>query len=189
MDSPLQLETAGLPVSSHLQEIIDGHVRQLEDRFGRMTAMRLAIRAPGGHHRMGAPMAVSIQIALPGSREINVKPVSNDRDPRQADIVFAVNDAFRRATVQLERHGSDLNDRPKQRHGAETGRISHLDEAKACGSLTTEDKREIYFHANSVLGGKFDKLSLGDKVAYHEESGQKGPQASTVRLLKGGRHD
>ena len=188
MDSPLQLETAGTPISGHLQEIIDGHVRQLEGRFGRMTAMRLAIRAPGGHHRMGAPMSVSIQIALPGPREINVRPALSSRDPRQADIVFAVNDAFRRAATQLQRRASEGSDRPKKRRGAEEGRISRLDAARNCGFLTTADQREIYFHANSVRGARFDKLSLGDKVAYHEEQGLEGPQASTVRRLKGARH-
>ena len=54
------------------------------------------------------------------------------------------------------------------------------------GFLETADGREIYFHKNSVLDGAFSRLSVGARVAFAEEPGDKGPQASTVRLL--GKH-
>ena len=50
------------------------------------------------------------------------------------------------------------------------------------GFLESDDGREIYFHAHSVLDGKYDRLKPGMQVTYHEEMGEKGPQASTVRL-------
>ena len=188
MQASLQIDTGGIPMPAHLREIVDGHIKKLEDRFGRLTALRLAVRAPGAHHRMGEPLAVSIRLTLPGRREVNVQPVSNDLDPRHSDITFAVNDAFRRATIQLQRHADDLKNRPKESRGTEIGRISSLDPEKNCGFLSTSDDREIYFHAHSVLDGKFGKLAVGAKVAYHEEPGLEGPQASTVRLLNRGHH-
>ena len=45
---------------------------------------------------------------------------------------------------------------------------------------STGDGREIYFHRNSVLNGRFDRLERGAKVRFIEEMGEKGPQASTV---------
>jgi cold shock CspA family protein len=45
----------------------------------------------------------------------------------------------------------------------------------------TEDEREVYFNANSVLNGYFKKLKVGDEVRFVEEMGDQGPQASTVR--------
>ncbi|MGZ5920226.1 MAG: HPF/RaiA family ribosome-associated protein, partial [Rhizomicrobium sp.] len=72
-------------------------MRKMEERFGRGIACRVVIRAPGAHHQRGEPFSVSIQVALPGNREVNVGRISNSHDPRQADLVFAVNDAFRRA--------------------------------------------------------------------------------------------
>jgi cold shock CspA family protein len=50
------------------------------------------------------------------------------------------------------------------------------------GFLQTADGREIYFHKNSVLQPGFDRLEVGTEVYYAEEAGEKGPQASTVRL-------
>jgi cold shock CspA family protein len=48
------------------------------------------------------------------------------------------------------------------------------------------DGREIYFHRNSVLDGGFARLAAGARVTFAEEAGEKGPQASTVKLL--GKH-
>ncbi len=187
METPLQLETHGINLPAHVQETIGAHLQKLESRFGRITACRVVIRAPGAHHQMGEPYSVSIKVALPGSRDVNVGRISHNRDPRQSNIIFAVNDAFRRANRQLRRQAQKLNGDVKLHPGPE-GRIAKLDAGKKCGFLTTADGREIYFHAHSVLSGKFDQLLIGDRVAYHEETGEDGPQASTVRVLNGGQH-
>src|SRR5205823_4404747 len=44
----------------------------------------------------------------------------------------------------------------------------------------------IYFHRNSVVGAGFDRLTLGALVRFSEEMGEKGPQASTVKIMKRG---
>jgi hypothetical protein len=121
METPLQLGTIGAPVSSHLRWVIDDHIRKLERHYGRLTSLRLAIGASGAHHRIGKSLSVSIHIALPDRREVSVKPVSYDRDPRQAGIAFAVSDAFRCATAQLQRHAEALKETPRPRHGSKTG--------------------------------------------------------------------
>lgn len=51
------------------------------------------------------------------------------------------------------------------------------------GFLTADDGREIYFHKNSVLGRAFPRLKVGTTVRYVEEAGEKGPQASTLRIV------
>jgi cold shock CspA family protein len=50
------------------------------------------------------------------------------------------------------------------------------------GFLATPDGREIYFHRHSVLHPGFDRLAIGTEVRFVEESGEKGPQASTVAI-------
>jgi cold shock CspA family protein len=44
----------------------------------------------------------------------------------------------------------------------------------------------VYFHEHSVIDGGFARLDVGSEVAFVEETGEKGLQASTVRLL--GKH-
>ena len=55
-----------------------------------------------------------------------------------------------------------------------------------CGFIETPDGREIYFHRNSVLDGDFDRLTVGSEVRFVEEPGEKGAQATTVRMI--GKH-
>ena len=45
---------------------------------------------------------------------------------------------------------------------------------------------ESDFHRNAVLDGAFDRLVVGSEVVFVEEEGDKGAQASTVRLI--GKH-
>jgi cold shock CspA family protein len=44
----------------------------------------------------------------------------------------------------------------------------------------------VYFNRASVLDDEFDELTVGMEVAFVEERGEKGAQASTVRRL--GKH-
>jgi cold shock CspA family protein len=42
-------------------------------------------------------------------------------------------------------------------------------------------------HRNAVVDAAFDRLKVGSEVAFAEEEGVKGPQASTVRVVGGHR--
>jgi cold shock CspA family protein len=179
----VQVETHGTLLPTSIREMIDAHVAKIRNRCGRLTACRVVVRPPGTHHKAGEPYAVSIHITLPGQREINVGRISNTHDPRLSDLAFAVNDAFRRAMAQMRRQMQRLEGQTKSHRGPAIGHIARLDPAGDCGFLTTEDGREIYFHAHSVLGRKFKQITTGSRVSYHEEMGEKGPQASSVRLL------
>lgn len=109
-DSVVQIETHGMVLPTSIREIIDAHVAKIRDRYGRLTACRVVVRAPGAHHKGGEPYAISLHITLPGKREVNVGRVSNTRDPRHSDLAFAVNDAFRRGMAQLQRQTQRLED-------------------------------------------------------------------------------
>jgi cold shock CspA family protein len=64
--------------------------------------------------------------------------------------------------------------------------VTKIDAAAGFGFIETADGREIYFHKNSVLNDAFGHLKIGQSVSFHEEAGEKGPQASTVKLM--GKH-
>jgi cold shock CspA family protein len=61
-----------------------------------------------------------------------------------------------------------------------------LDPAGEFGFLRSSDGKEIYFHRNSVLDGEFSELAVGSRVVFADEIGEKGAQATTVKLL--GKH-
>jgi len=119
---------------------------------------------------------VSIDLTVPGAE----LTVTHKADP---DLMVAVRQAFTAVRRQLRRYArrqrGDVKTLETQPHGT----VSTLFTSEGYGFLTTWDGREIYFHHNSVLDGKFDHLEVGSEVRFVEEAGEKGPQASTVVLI------
>src|SRR4051794_15848864 len=79
-----------------------------------------------------------------------------------------------------------LQGQVKQHEGQPMGTVKSLDASGEFGFLEAADGHEVYFHRNSVLDGAYNRLAVGTHVAFAEEMGEKGPQASTVKLL--GKH-
>jgi cold shock CspA family protein len=79
---------------------------------------------------------------------------------------------------------TQLDQRVKAHAPVHEGRVTRLFPSEGYGFLTTADQREIYFHEHSVLGGAFTRLQVGSWVRFVEETGDKGPQASSLRLLR-----
>ena len=185
METPAQIEFQGMDSDQSVRDSIAAHIAKLEDRFGRVTSCRVVIRAPGAHHRTGGLHHVHVQLGLPDGRHVHVGRTPS-ADERHADLDFAINDAFKRARRQLQDKVRRMRGRVKSHEDPPIATVTRIDTDAGFGFLETADGREIYFHENSVLDGNFSRLSTGTRVAFAEEMGDKGPQASTVRLL--GRH-
>jgi cold shock CspA family protein len=183
METPVEIDFQGMKPIEALRTTISRHVAGLEDRFGRITACRVVLKGPGQRHRTGGQYEVNIRLALPNGKEVNIARTPRS-DERHADVDFALNDAFKRARRALQDEVHDLQGHIKTHEAQPTGAVSKL--ADDFGFLETSDGREIYFHRNSVLDGGFARLEVGMAVTFAEEPGEKGPQASTVRLL--GKH-
>jgi len=185
METPAEIDFERMKPAESLRAEISRHIEGLEHRFGRVTACRVVLKGPGEHHQTSGLYEVNIRLALPEGREVEVSRTP-DRDARYADVHFALNDAFKRARRQLQDHVRRLQGQVKVHEPQPIGTVTKLDSSDEFGFLESEDGREIYFHRNSVLKGGFDKLEIGTRVAFSEEAGEKGPQASTVRRL--GKH-
>jgi cold shock CspA family protein/ribosome-associated translation inhibitor RaiA len=185
MQTPVEIDFQGLDAKPELRSAIDKHVAQLEERFGRVTAGRVMLKAPGGRHRTGGLYEINIHLSLPDGREVNIARTPQ-RDERYADLNFALNDAFKRARRQLQDRVRKLQGQVKQHDGPPIATVARLDPSGDFGFLQADDGHEIYFHRNSVLENGFSRLGVGARVTYVEEMGDKGPQASTVKPM--GKH-
>ena len=184
METPVEIDFQGMAPVDRLRQSIATHIANLEHRCGRITACRVVLKAPGGHHRQGF-YEVNIRLALPNGREVNVAR-SPAPDERYTDVDFTINDAFKRARRRLQDHVRRMQGQVKAHAEQSTAKVVRIDQERGFGFLETADNREIYFQKNSVLDGGFGRLAIGTHVAFAEEQGDKGPQASTVRLL--GKH-
>jgi cold shock CspA family protein len=185
METPAEIDFQGMAPNDAVREDVRSHLARLESRFGRITAGRVVIKGPGEHHQRGGLYEVSIRLAMPHSRDVNVARTPQD-DERYADLAYAIGDAFKRARRQLQDRVRRLERDVKHHEPTPTGRVARIDSSGEFGFIATADGREIYFHRNSVLNGGFGRLKPGAAVAFAEEDGEKGPQASTVRPL--GKH-
>ena len=185
MQTPPEIQFQGVTGTPQIQEAIGRHIAQLEDRWGRVTACRVVLKSPGQHHRKGGLYEVHIRLALPDGREVNVSRTPPG-DERHADLTFAINDAFKHARRQLQDQVRRTQGEVKNHEGPPIGTVVRLDTSGEFGFLEAADGQEIYFHRNSVLGDGFSRLRVGSRVTFAEEPGEKGVQATTVKLL--GKH-
>lgn len=184
MQTPVQVEFHNVTETAKVHSAIEEHVAELEKRFSHVTACRVRLEGPGERHQTGGLYNVRIRLALPDGREVNVGRTPS-ADERYADLAFAIDNAFKRARRQLQDQVRRLSGQVKHHDGQPTGKVVRLDPSGEFGFIETSDGQEIYFHRNSVLDG-MAKLSVGTAVTFAEESGERGSQASTVKVL--GKH-
>jgi cold shock CspA family protein len=182
MEVTPQIDFQGLPPSESTREAIAAHVAGLENRFGRLTSCRVVLKGPGGHHHTSGLYEINVRLGLPDGREVNIARTPN-RDIRHGDLNFAINDAFKRARRRLQDNVRRMQGQVKTHEVQPVGTVTLLNPERGFGFLTTADGREIYFHQNAVLNDGFSRLAVGVRVAFAEEMGDRGPQASTVRTL------
>jgi cold shock CspA family protein/ribosome-associated translation inhibitor RaiA len=185
MQTPVQIDFQGIDANPTTRASIEKHVADLEQRFGRVTACRVVLKGPGSHHLTGGLYEVNIRLALPNGREVNVARTPK-ADERHSDLPFAINDAFKRTRRRLQDQVRRLQGHVKQHEDQPIGTVTRLDPSGEFGFLAAADGHELYFHRNSVLDDGFRRLAVGMRVTFAEEAGEKGPQASTVKLL--GKH-
>lgn len=163
--------------SPALETLVRGCADELETIFDRIVSCRVTLEAPNHHQHHGGVYKVRIEISVPGDH------IVVDRSPIEqathTDVDVAIHDAFRAARRQLEDHVRRERGDVKTHVAPPHARVVHLEPGLEYGRLATDDDREIYFHRHSVIGG-MERLKVGTEVRFHEEPGDKGPQASSV---------
>lgn len=184
MQLPLQITYRHMDRPETLDEKIRERAGKLDQFAPNIMSCRVVVDAPHQHKNKGNLYQVSVDVTLPG-HEINVtrRPDGHQAHEDPYVVVRDVFDAVERQLADLMRK-QDQRTRPHET--PPHGRISRLVPEEDYGRIETPDGRDIYFHRNSVLNADFDKLGVGDEVRFDEESGEQGPQASTVRVI--GKH-
>ena len=177
---PLQLTFRNMPPS----EAIEAHIREKAAKLDlfhhRIMSCRVVVEAPHRHHHKGKLYHVRIDMTVPGGElVVNREPTKH---AAHKDIYVAIRDAFGGARRMLQDYARRQRRQVKLHDTPPVARVSRLFPEEGFGFLETADGREIYFHQNSVLGAGFAHMEVGTEVYFAEEQGEKGPQASTVKL-------
>jgi cold shock CspA family protein/ribosome-associated translation inhibitor RaiA len=187
MDTAPQLEAAVLKEAGRLERF-----------FPRITSCRVAIEGPR-RQAHGGSFNVRIDLGVPGAelvverspslhtslQEAEAAEKSKKSEPHRErrDARRAIHEAFHEMRRRLQDYARRLREQTKDREKPLVGKVIKLSLDEGFGFLESEG-REVYFHRNSVVGDGFDSLRFGSPVSFDEEAGEKGPQASSVRLTR-----
>ncbi len=190
MQAPIEIAFQHCEPTEEIQAEIAKQAKRLEKFSDRLTSCHVAFVGPQTRHRQGELFKIDIRIAMPEHHDVMVTRARGDAPEREHPLV-AIREAFDAAVRQIEDFARDTRDQVKDHrvkdHQAEShGRVTKFLAGEDCGFIETEEGHEIYFHRNAVLGGAFDRLTVGSEVRFVEEAGVKGAQASAVRLV--GKH-
>ena len=99
METLPEIQFQGMQGTPEIEQTISAHIAELDERFSRITACRVVVKAPSQHHREGGLYEVHIRLLLPEGHEVNVE--RTPRDERHSELAFAIRDAFKHARQQL----------------------------------------------------------------------------------------
>jgi cold shock CspA family protein len=184
MQKPLEIRCPDLPPAQVevARELVQGEVAKLETIADDIVSCRVAMRLSQRNHRHGNRRQIRIQVSLPPGHDLVVTRESSGEDASDP-----VGPLVRRAFQAMSRRIVETRRRRRgevKAHEELRAFVSRLFPDQGYGFLTTDpDAATIYFHRNSVLGGDYDRLTVGTQVRYVPEEGAKGLQASTVQIV------
>lgn len=180
MDIPLQISFKNLDASDAVEARIREKVDKLEQFFGHIVSCRVVVESINKQHHQGNLYNVRIDLAVPG-QEIAITGVG-PKNHAHEDIYVAIRDAFNALSRRLEDIARKFRGDTKLHDTAILGKVTRLFADEGYGFIETADGREVYFHANSVDDGAFDKLApdYEVRVLVSDSESLKGPQATKV---------
>jgi cold shock CspA family protein/ribosome-associated translation inhibitor RaiA len=199
MQLPIQITFRNMDSSPAVEARLREEAEKLSEFYDSIMGCRVMVEIPHQHRQQGKRFHIRIDLTVPGG-EIAVKHEPSLRSPIQRsgiqkrkkeqevaaphkDIYVAIRDAFKAARRRLQDYARKQSGAVKHHEPAPRARVSRLFLEEGYGYLETPDGSEIYFHRNSVLNDDFEILVIGTEVSFVEETGDKGPQASTIKVI------
>lgn len=183
MELPLEISFRNLPHSEEIKALLAERARKLDEFCDHIISCRVAVEKTQKHQEKGNPFRVRIELTVPPRHDIVIK-----REPSKGDMHESLETVIRKAFDSLEVKLGRLVDQQEGRikehpHKQANALVGKLYPQEGYGFLESIDGREIYFHKNSVANNAFERLKKGTGVHYVETEGEKGPQASTVKII------
>jgi len=169
------------PYEDAIETEIIKWAEKFDERHPRIISCRVAVEKPHKHHQSGNLYKATVVVNVPQKQIV----VSREHPMHHSheDIFVAVHHAFEEAGRQLDEYALKQYGDVKAHDILPHGVISKIFPEEGYGFIQSSGGTELYFHKNSVLDG-FENLTIGDEVRFNEETGEKGPQASTVKIVR-----
>jgi cold shock CspA family protein len=195
---PVQVTFRNIEDRAGLDDYVQKEVATLERFYSRISSCRVVVERPQRatssklfHVRidLGVPNEELVVKHIP-SLHGTLQDLQTQKSRREARSVLghrnpkrAIHEAFQEMGRQLQDYARRQEGAVKAKQPMQEATVKEILPTEGYGFLETDDGRAVYFHQASVLDGHFPQLRVGTKVHFHEEQGDKGPQASTVKII------
>ena len=199
MKLPISLTFRGIPTSEWIEADIRRRASKLDAYCRDIMSCRVVVDIPHRHHEEGNRFSLRIDVTVPGeeiavNRESNLHGSAQHLDEREwakefevegmrKDLRLVIREAFDVARRRLQDYARRHPRAVKTHEPPPHGRVVKWVPDERFGAIEATDGHEVYFHQNSVLGSGLKRLRVGTEVVFVEERGEKGPQASTVKVV------
>jgi cold shock CspA family protein/ribosome-associated translation inhibitor RaiA len=176
MKLPLEISARDVQLNGESESLIREKAAKLDRVYDHIIGCRVKVDMPHRSQRSGGAYNVRIDITVPGG-ELIVK-----REPDK-DLHVAIVNSFETAQRRIKEYAEKQRGEVKTHFEKPLARIVKIFPEDGYGFLSTPEGREIYFHENAVLDGRFTELRVGTEVTFVERTGDKGAQASSVSVV------
>jgi cold shock CspA family protein/ribosome-associated translation inhibitor RaiA len=168
----LKIEAKNLDIRKSWQEKIEEERNKLNRHYASLVLhLRVTIEATPGYKEGGHEVRV---VATVPNDTVVVKRWGESVRPLLVE-------AFEEIVKKKQNHKT-----AKVQGGAADGRLSGIVRKifpeEAYGFIVTDDKLDVFFHANALRDVEMNDIAEGDEVLFAMEEGDKGPQATWVRV-------
>jgi cold shock CspA family protein/ribosome-associated translation inhibitor RaiA len=195
---PVQVTFRNIDDPAGLEEMVQKEAANLDRFYDRITSCRVVVERPQ-HAESGKLYHVRIDLGLPNGELVvkhtptlhaTLQDAKVEQSRREAKSVLAhkspqraIHEAFHEMRRRLQDYSRRQVGFVKSVQKMAEGTVKEIFPAQGYGFLETKDDRQIYFNQASVLNNHFNRLRVGTRVRFSEETGEKGPQASTVKVV------
>ena len=195
---PVQITFRNIEDHVGLDDYVQKEAAKLERFYSRISSCRVVVERPQRatsskcfHVRidLGVPNEELVVKHIPSLRG-TLEDMQTQKSRREAKSVLvhknpkrAIHEAFQEMGRQLQDYAHRQTGAVKAKQSTREASVKEVLPTEGYGFLETDDGRTVYFHQASVLDGHFPQLRIGTRVKFVEEQGDKGPQASTVKII------
>lgn len=171
----LHIESRNVAMTPRWKTEIERRMADLQLGHEDLTHGRVTL-TKNRHHKKALNVAEAlVVVTLPGRHTITARREEKTFEEAIRAAFFAVETELRKSRDKRASH--EIRVPPVLLRGV----ICKLFPQEGYGFILQEGGGEVYFHHNALHGLKFEQLEDGMEVALNVESGEKGPQATTVR--------
>ncbi len=175
----LKVEARNIEMRKGWQAKIEEEKEKIVRHYANFVLHLRVVIAATTHHKEGG-FEIKLVASVPNDTVVvtrkggNVRPLLIDA----FDVISLKLKEILRKKRKNQKSGDPLME------GDKFGTIRKVSPHESYGFISTPDERDIYFHENALKNIQIDDLTEGDGVFYGETLGDKGPQASWVRMAK-----